>query len=170
MRIVGVILGVLLLIVGGTLAFVPIASTSGTVGANGGTTVLVVQANALLVQQHFTGSWSSSSAVDFFAWDCGTDQPNVNNLNAPCPNPTFVTPGGTASVNGTSGNLDIMVPGGHWLLFSASGPTDVSLKSTYATLGPILLIVGVVILIVGLAMKKKSMPSPAPTSTPATAP
>ena len=164
MRIGIVLLGVILLIVGGALAMVPVAASSQAVGENGGTTTWVVQSNALLLNQYFTGSWSSASAVDFFAIDCGTNQPNVQNLNGPCPNPVYLTSPGP--VNGTSGSLNFNVPGGHWLLFSASGPTTVNLKASYGTLGPALLIVGALILIVGLALKRSSKmkPAPAPAS------
>lgn len=148
-----VVVGVVLLVVGAALLFVPlIPQASQTV------TYQKTSYSANLTGYSLTGSvagslaWNSNRTIEFLFVTCPTST---------CSSGAFTL----QDQNGTSGTFSFSVPsGGQIVAGILSGPpgssATVKLTLTEPTYGSVLLVGGVLVLVVGLGLRRK--PSPAP--------
>ncbi len=176
-----VIVGVILLVLGAVLAFVPLVTQSvqqtGS-SSSSGFSGYVWNNNGIVLPATVKISWSASSTVMFLYITCTNtitqSQAQAANFNISSCNgmqsygaqsSTFL--GQTIHYDtGTSGSQSISVPAGGTLLFSggSGSPTTINISASYPEplIGFILLIVGVLILLVGLVLKSKKRAAAAP--------
>jgi uncharacterized membrane protein len=152
MRLGLVIVGVILLVIGAVLLFVPVVpqanetvSTSSTLPYD----IFSVGGFSLTGSIPISVSWTSSSgAVEVVAAACSS-----------CSSQNASSVSGVTIQNGTSGSFSLSQPDGGEVLVGAIGsmssPTNVTFKITTAltTVGSILVIVGIVVLILGAVLK-----------------
>ncbi|HKV89889.1 MAG TPA: hypothetical protein VJQ43_01690 [Thermoplasmata archaeon] len=183
-----VVVGVVLLILGAVLLFVPVVpQAKQTIGPSSSIpgVILSVSGVSLTGSIPVSVSWSSTGPVTVGGATCAANCESINATGVS--NPTIES--------GTSGSFTLNQPNGGSLVLIAfsfgSGPngfanrsnatTTFTLTTALSTVGSILLIVGILLLIVGLVLKSKkakmaaSAPAAnqwvAPTdSAPATAP
>lgn len=178
-----VIVGVILLVLGAVLAFVPLVSQSvqqtGSASSSG-FTGYVWDNNGIFLPAMVKVSWTSSSDAAFFYITCTNtitqSQAQAANFNLTSSCNGMKTYGaqttsfGGQTYNydtGTSGSQSITVPGGGTLLFqgTSTGGSTINITANYPEplIGLILLIVGVLLLLVGLvtgAKKPKAQTPP----------
>jgi uncharacterized membrane protein len=153
MRIVIVVVGIVLIILGAVLAFVPLTTaatqevtSSAPYGAN------ITAAFSITGTVPLTISWTSGSSTTVLLGACDKISSSAN-----CTNPQLTTQ------SGTSGSWNVNVkPGGAIVAACAtSGCTaNVTVKEGQTVIGDILLILGIVILIVGVILKSKPKMAP----------
>jgi uncharacterized membrane protein len=163
-RITWVVVGVVVLVIGVVLQFVPVAS-QGSETVVGGSDAPYWAGSVSGVS--LTGSipvsvaWSSSTAVTVLA----------GVASGGCSSPTSVS--GVASQSGTSGTFTLNQPDGGCLLLE-SGPgtggssvnVTFTIKTALTTVGSAMIIFGVILVIVGLVLRRKSAKAPAPPNAP----
>ncbi|HZY69427.1 MAG TPA: hypothetical protein VFF67_00405 [Thermoplasmata archaeon] len=171
-----VAVGLILLILGFILAYVPIPGQTvpSTTVTQSTPAILSVSSPPFLFFTStlpFSLSWTSSAAITVYVYACGSD--------SQC---AAVTPNVTSPVvtgSGSSGSVSFTAQKGQYYEIygkSSAATWTATFSATYAvpfvggSLGFFLLILGIVVLIVGLVLKKKQPPSPAPTTVPAPAP
>lgn len=183
-----VVVGIILLILGAVLWFVPLipssdnfsASTPDCPTAPDCTFAYNIYTASSLVPTYAKLSWSSPETVTFVAFTCtnsvSSDQLDSANtsaeLRAVCG--TNATVGNTT---GTSGSYSFTIPAGGSLVFLAltgsSTPPNVTstLTGTEPFLGLILVVLGVIVLILGLVLKSRRQKAAAnPALAPITLP
>ncbi len=163
MRTGMVAVGIVLLVLGAVLAFVPLlqagsqdVSESTPWGFN------VTAAFSITGTVPLTISYSSSQSVNILVGTC--DSISYSSGSPQCTNPTV------SGQNGSSGTFNINVkPGGAVVVgILGAGTASVTVKEAQTPLGDILLILGIVVLLVGLVMRRR--PSPAPMAAPTAPP
>lgn len=172
-----VAVGLILLIVGFILAYVPIPGqtvpSTSTSNTSPGAILSVSSPPFLFFTSTlpFSLSWTATAALTVYVYACGSDSTCAS-----------VTPNSTTPVvtgSGASGSVSFTAQKGQYYEIygkSSAATWTATYSATYAvpfiggSLGFFLLILGIVILIVGLVVKKKQPPSPAPTTVPAPAP
>jgi uncharacterized membrane protein len=170
MRLGFVIVGVILLIIGAAISFVPVVGQ----GSNNLTANNPYTANATGFS--ITGSipasvtWTSSGSVDFIVGTCSNTSPTCS--------------GGTTHEwwqnDSTGGTIAFSIPTGGQVIFgilttnaTTTGSATLTLAET--SIGLILIIVGILLLIVGLVLKSKKQKAALaaaaePSTPPATPP
>lgn len=157
-----VVVGIVLLVLGAVLAFVPLVQT-----ASQNVSELTPAAYNVSATFSITGtvplsiSYTASQAVQIMVETC--DSITFSSSNAPqCKNPS------NATQNGSSGTFSVAVKPGGAFAVAVIGPgtATITVKEGQTTLGDILLILGIVILLVGLVLRKKARPAPAMMAAP----
>jgi uncharacterized membrane protein len=166
MRVGMVVVGVVLLVIGAVLLFVPVApQPSQTMNESSIETPYAFQISGFSITGNMpiTVSWTSNTSVTLLAVAC-TGSCNSGNIS---------TLSGVEVQTGTSGTFNMNVPSGGTVEIGAApltgGPstTTVNVTTSETTIGSILLIVGILLLIVGLVLKRKSKAMSAPPAMPA---
>jgi uncharacterized membrane protein len=163
MRLAIVIVGVILLIIGAVLLFVPLVPQQSTdLSATSPGAELNVSGFSIVGSVYFSMSWTSSAAVDFFAGVCSGGVSSSGNCSSIGATMTWL--------NSTSGTWSFTAKPGDSIGFgmvssillggSSNATANVKITASLATVGSILLIVGIILLIVGLVLKKKVPPAP----------
>jgi uncharacterized membrane protein len=156
-----VVVGVVLLVVGAVLLFVPITpQPSQKIASNSSTPVLLFSVSGFSVTGSIpiSVSWSSTGPVTVAAATCsGTCQNRANVSDV----------SGITLQSGTSGSFTLNQPNGGEVLIAAvntgggnATTTTFNVTTALSTVGTILLIVGILLLIVGVVVKAKSKPVP----------
>ncbi len=171
MRLGIAVVGVILLVLGAVLLFVPLSPqpnqnvTSGSVSTGGsGVSIFSVSGFSLTGNIPVSISWSAPTAVVIGAVAC----------SGTCQNPS-TSGSGVAVQTGTSGTFTLNQPDGGEIglvaITTAGSAVTVTFKITTAltTVGSILLILGILLLIVGVVLKSKSG-APAPVGAPPASP
>lgn len=171
------IVGVILLVLGIVLAFVPLVtqsvSSTESSGTSTGSYVYVWNNNGVILPATVKVSWTAPDTTEFFYFSCtnslsaSTVQSTSFNLTQQCNGlqtygASSVTSGGQ-TINydtGTSASQSISVPAGGTLIFGgvpASGSETISITATYPEplFGLILIILGVLLAVVGVVLKAK---------------
>ena len=161
-----VVVGIVLLLIGAVLLFVPVSSQAAqNINESGAT----VQVGGFSITGNIpvAVSWTSSEPVTFYAAACtGT-----------CASGSITSLSGLKIQNGTSGSFMINQPNGGQIAFgfvptnisSTSATATVNMTTALTTVGSVLLIVGILILIAGAVMRSKSKMVAMPPPQPATA-
>lgn len=169
MRVGLVIVGVILLIIGAVLLFVPVVPQGNETVSTASSTpyaVFSVGGFSLTGSIPVSISWTSSSgaAVEVVSAACSS-----------CSTSNATSISGITIQNGSSGSFSLSQPDGGSVLVGAIGssgsPTNVTFKITTAltTVGSILVIVGIIVLILGAVLKSgKPKAAVAPAPMPAT--
>ena len=156
------VVGIVLIVIGGVLSFMPLLSAGACASPCG---AIDVQSKSLVVDSHFSVSWSGGGSSDYVAAiDCGTTQPTA--ISSVATTPAQVCSGGTvvSSGTGSSGTLSVAAPNGDWIVVGAwtsSAATSIdtsaalSATATEGLIGIPILILGVIFLILGAALKSK---------------
>lgn len=161
MRIVIVVVGIVLIILGAVLAFVPIGqiasqdvTSNAPYAANltGGAIAFSITGTVPL-----TISWTSSNSTTMIMGACDKVNLGASNISGSCTNAQITTQ------TGTSGSWNVNVkPGGAIVAGCATSncKATVTVKAGYTVIGDILLILGIVLLIVGVILKSKPKAAP----------
>ncbi len=160
MRIGILVVGIVLIVVGAVLLFVPVGVQSSTTIDNNSSTPEAVQSVSgfsLTGSIPIAVSWSSPVAVTIGAVACTGTCSNVSQLS------------GITIQTGTSGSFTLNQPNGGsigFVVVPATGgapSTNVTFKFTPAltTVGSILIILGIILLILGVVLKRKQPAAPA---------
>jgi uncharacterized membrane protein len=161
------VVGIVLIILGGVLMFIPLIQSS---SANLSTTQPAYEVN--VTGFSITGtipgtiSWTSNQAVTMDAGTC-----SAVSSNNTCTGSRNIL----SSENGTSGTFTFSVaPGGAIVVGMIGGDAataSVTVKLAQTTVGLILLVVGIILLLVGAVTHKKVPPAaPVPPPVPPTTP
>lgn len=152
-----VVVGVVLLVVGAALLFVPLipqASRTVTLGHTGFTENLT----GLSLTGSIAGSlsWSSNQTIEFWFASCPASNCTTRSISY-------------QTHNGTSGTISFSYPSGTEIAaLIAAGPpgsaATVKVTLTEPTYGTLLVLAGLFVLLVGVVLKRK--PSPVPVSAP----
>ena len=161
MRIGIVVAGVVLIVIGAVLLFVPITDQGTQTVTSSAPEVLQVSGFSITGSIPVSISWTSSSAVEVLAAACSSscDTGNINAIS------------GLTIQSGTSGSFTLNQPNGGEIVLGvittggSSASATFTVKTALSLVGTILLLVGIVILIVGAVLrsrpKAEAMP-PAP--------
>jgi uncharacterized membrane protein len=173
MRIGIVVVGVVLLLIGAVLLFVPVVPQANqTVDTSSQLPFIAFQVSgySLTGSIPISVSWTSPTAVEVFAAVC----------SGTCSNSSVGSSvSGVTLQSGTSGSFTLNQPNGGTVGIGAlnsggsgsSAPTvTFSIKTALSTLGTLLLIVGILLLILGVVLKSKKAPAMAPAPMPAAPP
>lgn len=153
MRIGIVVVGVVLLVIGAVLLFVPLTPQPAQTLSSSSAAPYEFQVSGFSItgSMPVSVSWTSNTSVILAAVACsGTCSGNVSSLS------------GVVLQTGTSGSFTLSVPDGGTVAIvaesSTGGPssTTVNVTTAQTSIGSILLIVGILLLIVGLVLKRKS--------------
>jgi hypothetical protein len=169
MRIGWVIVGVVLLIVGAALLFVPVTpQPNQTVSSSSDLPYYAASVSgfSLTGTMPVAVTWTSSGpTVSVVAGACSSTCNNQSQVSS------------LTSQSGASGSFTLNQPNGGSILmgvlYAGSGVANVTFKITTAltTVGTILVPIGIILLIVGVVAKKKGAIAPAaPMATPASPP
>ncbi|MCI4372828.1 MAG: hypothetical protein L3K02_04205 [Thermoplasmata archaeon] len=172
MRIGFVVVGVVLVLLGAVLAFVPLIQVASQTITEGTPYEANVTGVSVTGSVPASVSWSSNATISIEVGTCSTLQ-----SNGMCSGSVSLLP----IQNGTSGTFSFSVPtGGAFVVAIASlsaATASITVKLAQSTIGLILLIVGILLLIVGLVLKRKgskmaasSMAAPMPSTPPASPP
>jgi uncharacterized membrane protein len=179
------IVGVILLILGAVLIAVPLIPSSSSFTAYNGSTSTIpfnIYTASPLIPTSAHLSWTSPTNTSFEAWTCSnavtsSELQNVSTqaeFNAKCGTTTVV-----ANTSGTSGSYSFTIPGGGSLVYTAfsfggTGSTAPSVSTTLTGTEPLaglaLVILGVILLILGVALKSKKQKAAAIAAAPASPP
>ncbi|MCI4336110.1 MAG: hypothetical protein L3K17_02805 [Thermoplasmata archaeon] len=160
-----VVVGVVLLVIGAALLFVPLSpQPAQTLTQSSETTPagFTIAGFSITGNIPITVTWSSNTTVLIVAVAC----------SGTCANENLSTLSGVTQT-GTSGTFSLNVPTGGqvWIaagsLAGAPSSTTVNVKTALTTVGSLLLILGVLLLLVGLVLKSKSKAMRAPPPEPA---
>jgi uncharacterized membrane protein len=165
MRIGWVVVGVVVILIGAALLFVPLEPQANQTADSSSSTpyyVASVSGFSLTGSIPIAVSWTTngSTPVDVVAAACSGTCQSISQVS------------GITSQNGTSGSFALNQPDGGSVLmgvvYSGHPGVTVTFKITTAltTIGTILVVVGILLLIVGLVLRKKS--GAAPAAAPAT--
>lgn len=146
------VVGVVLLVIGAVLWYVPLPGTSTgqtNVAAGQGEVVQATAPLALLTPTvSMTVTWTASSSTQVRVLACGTD----SGCGSPGSTPV-------ASGTGTSGSLTFSADKGSYYLIEPDHSATINVQPTVpilgGALGLVLLIVGILLLVVGLVARKK---------------
>ena len=155
-------MGAVLVVIGAVLTFLPFLSAGSATGA------AEIQSKSIYLDSHYVVHWTGgASSSDYVAAvDCGASQPGqisqTSGLSQVCSGSSGVLLG---SGTGSSGSFPVSAPAGHWVVIagftSASGPLDVtptggvliSATATEGYYGEPILFLGMVVLLLGVALK-----------------
>ncbi|MCI4324745.1 MAG: hypothetical protein L3K00_02510 [Thermoplasmata archaeon] len=165
MRMAIVVVGIVLLVIGAVLMFVPVvdqgsqtvSSTSAVPGE-----VVSVSGFSLTGSIPVTITWTADSSVEVAAATC----------SGSCENANVSQVSGVTLQTGTSGTINLNQPdGGEVGVFvvSASGHAanaTFDIKTALTSVGSILIVLGIVLLIVGIVLKAKPKGGAAPMVAP----
>ena len=168
MRTGMLVAGIVILIIGVVLWYLPVqpVSNSLTVPTGAGDTLSANPPLAVLTSQlTYSASWTASSSITVNVYDCGTDSACSNAIHS----------GAIATGTGSSGSLSWTGPKGEYYLIVPSSTATVTAGATEPLAGGLvgvaLLVVGLIIAIVGAVRgPAKAKASPAPAAAPAAAP
>jgi hypothetical protein len=157
MRAGWVVVGVVLLLVGAVLVFVPLVPQPDhtvTYGRTGFTANLTGYSPTGSIAG--TLSWNSNATVEFWFASCPSTDCIASSVKV-------------QTENGTSGTISFSYPSGTEIAaLIAGGPAGstatVKLTLTEPTYGSLLILVGLALLLVGIVLRRK--PSPAPVTAP----
>jgi len=161
MRIGIVIVGIVLLVIGAVLMFVPVAAQSAQnvdTSSSSPYAVLSVSGFSLTGNIPVSVSWTASGTVEVISAAC----------SASCDTGNASAISGVTIQTGTSGSFTLNQPDGGEILVGAINPSlsgagqNVTFNITTAltSVGTILLFVGIVILIVGVVLRGKPKAAP----------
>lgn len=166
MRIGWVVVGIVLLLIGAVLLFVPVVPQANeTVSSSSSTPYYAANVTGFSLTGNIpvAVSWSTSgnASVSIIAGACTSSCQSLSQVSSL----TFQ--------NGTSGSFTLNQPDGGSIVMgvASSGSSNVTFKISTAltTVGTILAIVGILLLIVGIVLRKKSKGSASPApATPST--
>lgn len=150
-----VVVGVVLLVIGAVLLYVPLApqpaQTMTQSSSSASPYAFQVSGFSITGSMPVSISWTSNTSVILAAVACsGTCSGNISSVS------------GVVLQTGTSGSFTLSVPDGGTVAIvaesSTGGPstTTVNVTTAETSIGSILLIVGILLLIVGLVLKRKS--------------
>ncbi|MCI4336109.1 MAG: hypothetical protein L3K17_02800 [Thermoplasmata archaeon] len=169
MRILIVVIGVVLMVVGAIFLVIPVVSQSPAHLQAAGNKLAFqsfqVSGFSVLYQQPVSGSWSSNTSVLFELIVC----------TAACNTNTSISQ--TLVQTGTSGNFTVDVPQGDIVSVAIEGASGgpatatVNVSTALTPLGSGLLIAGIAIILIGFVLRRKRrvVPRPAPRVQPAPA-
>lgn len=160
MRTGVVIVGVVLAIIGAALLFVPVVpQTSETVQSNSATPFYEgsVAGFSLTGSIPVSVTWTANTTVEMIAAAASCSGTN-------CANASQIS--GATIQSGTSGSFTLNQPDGGSIFMgiapTGGGPANATFKITTAltTVGSVLVIVGILVLIVGAVLKRRTMAMP----------
>lgn len=140
--------GIVLLLIGVVLVEYPLEPQAIPVNNKGASSIEAVQVNSPLMSQHFEVSWSAS-AVGTMQYGVCAQIPNApTGLVGNCSQ--------TGSGSGTSGTFSFSASNGQFvvLFFNGSGGTA-SAKTTIPTAGVLVIVIGVILLLAGAALRSQ---------------
>lgn len=167
MRMGMVVVGIVLLIVGAALMFVPLSPQPQQTLTQSSTTTpyaFTISGISITGSIPISVSWSSNTSVLLVAVACSgsCSSGNVSALS------------GATIQTGTSGTFSLNVPTGGTVeiavgtITGGASSTTLNVKTALTTVGTIVLIVGILLLIVGLVLKGRPKPmAQPPMATPA---
>lgn len=164
------VVGIVLLVIGAVLWYLPLPGTSTgqtQVAAGQGETVQATAPLALLTPQvTLTVTWTASTSAAIRVYSCGSD--------SSCGSPSSTA---IASGSGTSGTLTFTADKGSYYIIVPDHTATINVQPTVpilgGALGLVLLVIGIILLLVGLVARKKQPKAepapvePAPTEPPA---
>ncbi|HTT34333.1 MAG TPA: hypothetical protein VLX64_00080 [Thermoplasmata archaeon] len=155
-----VVIGLVFAILGAVLAFYPVLQTASTTL----TPTEPYEAWNVTAGLSITGTipitvdWSSSTSVTVIAGTC--DSVTGSGITSACTNPH------NSSETGTSGSFSLTPKSGGAVLVAIEIPTtasvSVTVKEAQTTVGDALLILGVLLFLIGLVMRRRGRARPAP--------
>ncbi|MGP8073319.1 MAG: hypothetical protein ACLPZM_09400 [Thermoplasmata archaeon] len=157
-----VVVGVVLVILGVVLAYVPLVPQA-AVNVTASNSPYIAHVTGFSITGSVPGdmTWTSSSQIDLlFGWCAGLT-------------PSFTCIGSNQSWvwnNGTSGTVSFSVPAGGSLVVAVngSGSASVNIKLAESTIGVVTIGLGILLLILGVVLKRGPVPvPPAPAPAPA---
>lgn len=158
MRIVIVVVGIVLIILGAVLAFVPLATAaSQEVTSSAPYVANITAAFSITGTVPLTISWTSGSTTSMILGACDKVNSGASNISGSCTNAQITTQ------TGTSGSWNVNVkPGGAIVAgcFTSGCTANITVKEGQTVIGDILLILGIVVLIVGVVLKSKPKAAP----------
>ena len=159
MRKILVAIGLVLVILGAVLIFVPIVQASNQTVSESSPYVANLTGISITGTIPGTISWSSNVQVTFIAASC-TSVSFSGNLLSPCPGFSII-----GNQNGTSGSMTFNVKSGSTLfagIVSGGSGAQAAVTVTVALtkIGTVLLIVGVIVLLLGVVLKSKAPKAP----------
>ncbi|HEV8050561.1 MAG TPA: hypothetical protein VGP88_08215 [Thermoplasmata archaeon] len=172
MRLPVVVFGVVLLIAGAALWFVPLTSASTTVQVPVGDAYdFGVPTGYIVDGIPYTATWNSGAATNVTIYSCGTNSACPNEVNAPV----------VVQHNGSSGSLKWTSSAGHYFLLVPNTTVNLTLSYLEPVAGGLAGIgtigFGAIVIVVGLALRRPveaepdSRPAAAGTAaSPSTAP
>lgn len=155
MRVGIVVVGVVLLVIGAVLLFVPLAPQPAQKLDQSSTTApyaFTVSGFSITGSMPVSVSWTSNTSVLLVAVSC----------SGSCASANVSTLSGAVIQTGTSGSFTLSVPDGGTVeiavgsVTGSPSSTTVNVTTAETTIGSILLIVGILLLIVGLVLRRKS--------------
>lgn len=164
MRIGMVVVGVVVLIIGAALMFVPLSpQPSQTLTQTSESTpyAFTISGISLTGSIPISVSWTSNTTITLLAVACSGTCGNLSTLS------------GVTLQTGTSGSFSLSVPTGGTVeigtITTGGTPssTTVNVTTALTTVGTILLVVGILLLIVGLVLKRKPKGMAQPPAMPA---
>jgi uncharacterized membrane protein len=177
MRIGLVIVGVVLVVLGAVLLFVPVLPMqSQAVSSSSPDVFNITTAFSPTGNVQLALTWSASSSVEFLVLTCTGINVNGGSFSSICQGLSVI-----GFQNGTSGSYNFAAKDGSTVLAGiasrSSSTGTVNVSGSSPVLATILLVVGLILLVVGVILKKKvkapkSSPAPAmdDTSAPAVPP
>lgn len=170
MRVGIFLFGIVLVVLGAVLAFFPLLPAGSEPGG------IYYQSKSLLVPSYTTVAWSNGTSDSYVvAIDCGATAPTAIQSNGTASQVCDGSPGTLlASGNGPSGSMTVAAPVGDWIVVasfaSSTGPvqpgTSLTGTSTSGLLGIPILILGVVVVLVGAALRPHPKGGRAPPRSP----
>ena len=164
-----VIVGIVLIVIGAVLLFVPVAGQgSQTVNSGSSTPFEVISVSGFSITGSIpvSISWTSTGPAEVVAASCTASCDTSGGVSALA---------GVVIQSGTSGSFTIGQPNGGEVVYgviSTGGSSSVnatfSVTTALTTVGSVLLIVGIVILIIGAVLRSKSKMAAMPPPQPAT--
>ena len=157
MRMGIVVVGIVLLVIGAVLLFIPISGQGTQTVSGSAPSAFSVSGFSITGSIPVKMAWTSSSTITIAAVACSGTCGSLATLS------------GLAIQTGTSGTITLNQPDGGQVLIgifnssgSGGGSAQVTITTALTTVGSILLIVGILILIVGVVLKSKSKAMAAP--------
>lgn len=151
MRRTWVTLGIVALLLGAFVAFVPllpVPSGQQTVGGGSGQVIAYFQVRSLFVPQYLQMPWTASTALTIYVADCGSQEP-VGGVASSCVQNHTI-----AKQSGTSGTLSFAANNGDWIMTQTSGPNaSVSLRTSNGVVGVVVLFLGGFLTLVGVCLR-----------------
>ena len=165
MRLGLVVVGVVLVVLGAVLLFVPvIPMQSQTVTSNSPDAFNITTIFSPTGTVQLSLSWSSSASVQFLVLTCSGINIGGSNFSSICRGLSII-----GFENGTSGSYNFGAKVGSTVLagIASRGPSSatVNVSGSSPVLATLLLVLGIVLLLAGLVLRKKA--KAAPTAAPA---
>jgi hypothetical protein len=162
---VGVLIaGIVVIVIGAVLLFVPILPLqSQTVTSSAPDIFNVTTAFSPTGGLQLSLTWSSATSITFAVFTCSSINLNAHNFSGICRGPSII-----GFQNGTSGSFNFATKQGSTvfagIVSQRSGTASVNVSGSSPVLATILLVLGVVLAIVGVVLKRKVKASRVPAS------